>query len=108
MRTSYQYTEKGVVEFVQLSNRERQILNLLFDGLNYKQIADAMEFKENTLRSRIFKLCSNLRVSGKQGLMAWAHSHPLVLEDGNRPVQVGIHHPGCECGITNCWKRIRI
>lgn len=107
MRRSYVKSSGGTIEFVALSKREKRLLGLIAQGLPYKQIAALMNLRESSARHSAFRLCCDLRVSGRQGLMTWAMSHPAVFESDS-PVDVSVHAAGCGCGSLYCSTLLKL
>ena len=67
---SFQPTRHGVAEIEQLSERERQVLQLLAQGQIYKQIADQLGVSENTIRSYIRRIYEKLHVRSRMEAVA--------------------------------------
>lgn len=71
-----QYT--GTHLQVQLSEREREILKLLVDGMSYKLIADKLFISYETVHSHIKKIYEKLHVNSKSEAVAKAIKNRLV------------------------------
>lgn len=71
-----QYT--GAPLQVQLSEREREILKLLVDGMSYKLIADKLCISYETVHSHIKKIYEKLHVNSKSEAVAKAIRNKLV------------------------------
>lgn len=61
-----------------LSERERQVLQLLVDGYSYKMIADKMFIALDTVRSHIKKIYEKLHVNSKSEAVAKAFKDRIV------------------------------
>ncbi|WP_207496704.1 response regulator [Aridibaculum aurantiacum] len=68
--------EKG--EDYNLSDREKQVLQLLVDGYSYKMIAAEMYIAIDTVRSHIKKIYEKLHVNSKSEAVAKAFKDKLV------------------------------
>ena len=68
--------EKG--EDYNLSDREKQVLQLLVDGYSYKMIAAEMYIAIDTVRSHIKKIYEKLHVNSKSEAVAKAFKDRLV------------------------------
>jgi two-component system, NarL family, nitrate/nitrite response regulator NarL len=62
----------------QLSNRERDIVNLIGEGLKNKQIADRLCISETTVRHHITSILGKLGVSDRLELLIFAYRNNLV------------------------------
>ena len=62
--SSYQGKEKNV-EFLSLSPRENEIVELLAKGLLYKEIADHLNIVTGTVRQHIHKIYEKLHVQNR-------------------------------------------
>lgn len=62
--TSIQSTEDRTVEY-DLTDREQEVLTLLVDGLEYKEIASNMNVSPNTIRNHISNIYKKLHVTSK-------------------------------------------
>lgn len=69
-------TEKG--EDYNLSDREKQVLQLLVEGFSYKMIANDMFIAIDTVRSHIKKIYDKLHVNSKSEAVAKAFKDKLV------------------------------
>ena len=67
---SFQPTRHGVAEIEQLSERERQVLQLLAQGRIYKEIAEQLGVSENTIRSYIRRIYEKLHVRSRMEAVA--------------------------------------
>lgn len=65
-------------EYIQLSEREKEILKLLVDGLSYKMIADACNVSFHTIHTHIKNIYEKLHVSSKGEAVAKAIKNRLV------------------------------
>lgn len=53
------------LESSRLSNREREVLDLLTQGLIYKEVGDKLNISEVTVRSHVVNICSKMHVRNK-------------------------------------------
>lgn len=70
------HTEKG--ENYDLSDREKQVLQLLVNGYSYKMIAAEMFIAIDTVRSHIKKIYEKLQVNSKSEAVAKAFKNRIV------------------------------
>ena len=75
--TSFQNQTK-TNNFVQLSEREKEILKLLVDGMSYKLIADKVSISYETVHSHIKKIYEKLHVNSKSEAVVKAIRHKLI------------------------------
>jgi DNA-binding NarL/FixJ family response regulator len=68
--------EKKMIE--QLSNRERDIIELVGEGLKNKQIAARLYISETTVRHHITSILGKLKVSDRLELLIFAYRNNLV------------------------------
>ena len=73
---SSMHSEKG--EDYDLSEREKQVLQLLVDGYSYKMIASEMFIAMDTVRSHIKKIYGKLHVNSKSEAVAKAFKDRIV------------------------------
>lgn len=66
------------VEFTQLTEREKEILKLLVDGMSYKIIADKAFISYETVHSHIKKIYEKLHVNSKSEAVVKAIKNRLV------------------------------
>src|SRR5262249_22982879 len=59
-------------EFIQLTEKEKEILKLLVDGLSYKMIADKTELSFHTIHTHIRHIYEKLHVNSKSEAVAKA------------------------------------
>jgi DNA-binding NarL/FixJ family response regulator len=71
-----QQTQPG--EFTQLTDREKEILKLLVEGMSYKIIADTAFISYETVHSHIKKIYEKLHVNSKSEAVAKAIKNRLV------------------------------
>ena len=62
---SFQNSNKGNSEMLKLSEREKEILNLLSQGLRYKEIADKLFLSTETVRTHIRNIYEKLQVNSR-------------------------------------------
>ena len=67
---SFQPSLQGASEVAQLSERERQVLQLLAQGKIYKEIADLLGVSQNTVHSYIRRVYEKLHVRSKMEAVA--------------------------------------
>jgi DNA-binding NarL/FixJ family response regulator len=65
-------------EYIQLSEREKEILKLLVDGLSYKMIAEACNVSFHTIHTHVKNIYDKLHVSSKGEAVAKALKNRLV------------------------------
>jgi DNA-binding NarL/FixJ family response regulator len=65
-------------EFIQLTEREKEVLKALVDGLSYKLIADKMDLSIHTIHSHIKSIYEKLHVNSKSEAVAKALTQRLV------------------------------
>jgi DNA-binding NarL/FixJ family response regulator len=65
-------------EDIRLSEREKEILKLLVDGLSYKMIADKCNVSFHTIHTHIKNIYEKLHVSSKSEAVAKAIKNKLV------------------------------
>jgi DNA-binding NarL/FixJ family response regulator len=68
--------EKKMID--QLSNRERDIIELIGEGLKNKQIAARLYISETTVRHHITSILGKLKVSDRLELLIFAYRNNLV------------------------------
>ena len=61
-----------------LSDRDRQIVTLVAEGLKNKQIAERLRVSEATIRNRLTRIFKTLGVKGRFELVVYACQHELV------------------------------
>ena len=66
MVISYFNNQRGITE--KLTNREKDIVNGILDGLSYKMIADRFEIAIDTVRMNIKKVYRKLNINSKSEL----------------------------------------
>lgn len=64
--------------FVQLSDREKEILKYLVEGMSYKMIADKLIISYETVHSHIKKIYEKLHVNSKSEAVVKAIRHKLI------------------------------
>lgn len=64
--------------FIQLSDREKEVLRMLVDGLSYKLIADKACISYETVHSHIKNIYEKLHVKSKGEAVAKAIKHKLI------------------------------
>ena len=71
--------EKKIKKIVELTRREKEILQLLCEGLNNKEVADALFISERTVLGHKTNLMTKTNTKNSINLMAYAIKHKLVL-----------------------------
>ena len=66
------------VENIELTEREKEILTLLVDGLSYKMIADQLFISYETVHSHVKKIYQKLHVNSKAQAMKIAYDKGLM------------------------------
>lgn len=66
-------------EFIDLTRREKEILQLLCEGLNNKEIADALFISERTILGHKTNLMTKTNSKNSISLMSYAIKHKLVI-----------------------------
>ena len=61
-----------------LTEREREVLNLVVQGYSNQQIADAMVISVATVKAHISSILSKLQVSSRSEAIAYAIKHKIV------------------------------
>jgi DNA-binding NarL/FixJ family response regulator len=61
-----------------LTDRERQVVGLVCEGLKNKQIADRLSIREATVRNHLTSILSKLGLSGRFDLALYAYRHHLA------------------------------
>lgn len=67
---SFHPASRGSPELDQLSPRERHVLQLLAEGLFYKEIADTLDISQNTVHSYIRRIYQKLHVHSRMEAVA--------------------------------------
>ena len=70
MVQSFRLSPEPVDETTELSQREREVLNGLAEGLAYKQIADQLEVSIHTVRNYIRRIYEKLHVRSRTEAVA--------------------------------------
>ena len=65
-------------EFIQLTDKEKEILKLLVDGLSYKMIADESDLSVHTIHTHIRHIYEKLHVNSKSEAVAKALKQKLI------------------------------
>lgn len=65
-------------EFIQLTDREKEILKLLVDGLSYKMIADRVNLSFHTIHSHLRNIYEKLHVNSKGEAITKAIKQRLI------------------------------
>jgi DNA-binding NarL/FixJ family response regulator len=67
-----------------LTEREREVVTLIGEGLKNKQIADRLFISETTVRHHLTSIFSKLEVSDRVELLIYAYRHGLADPPANR------------------------
>jgi NarL family two-component system response regulator LiaR len=78
VRVLVQATRPAEQHWVDLTEREREVLNLVVQGQSNQQIADAMVISIATVKAHISNILSKLQVSSRAEAIAFAIKHKLV------------------------------
>ncbi len=73
-----QVRSKAGKENFKLSKRELEVLKLLVDGKDYKEIAIDLFISSNTVKKHIARIYSKLHVSSKAQAIKMVHFHQLL------------------------------
>ncbi len=65
-------------EYVQLTEKEKEVLKLLVDGLSYKMIADKVNVSFHTIHTHLRNICQKLHVNSKGEAINKAMKNKLV------------------------------
>jgi DNA-binding NarL/FixJ family response regulator len=65
-------------QFYDLSNREKDVLKLLVDGMSYKMIAESLNISYHTVNAHIRKIYDKLHVNSSQEAISKALKQKLV------------------------------
>jgi NarL family two-component system response regulator LiaR len=77
-RVLVQATRPTKDPLIDLTEREREVLNLVVQGNNNQQIADALVISVATVKAHISSLLSKLQVSSRAEAIAYAIKHKIV------------------------------
>ncbi len=77
-RVLIQETRQTDQPWLDLTEREREVLNLVVQGRSNHQIADAMVISIATVKAHISSILSKLNVSSRAEAIAYAHNHKIV------------------------------
>jgi DNA-binding NarL/FixJ family response regulator len=69
--------KKEQVHIEGLSNREQEVLHLMVEGMNNKQIAIKLFISEHTVKNHISNIFSKLGVNDRAGLMAYFYNQKM-------------------------------
>jgi DNA-binding NarL/FixJ family response regulator len=68
-----------------LTEREHQVVKLIFEGCSNRQIAERLSISETTVRHHLSSVFGKLEVSSRLELVVYAHRHRLGLQHGAAP-----------------------
>jgi NarL family two-component system response regulator LiaR len=77
-RVLVQATRPTKDPLVDLTEREREVLNLIVQGQSNRQIADAMVISIATVKAHVSSILSKLQVSSRAEAIAYAIKHKIV------------------------------
>ncbi len=75
---NFQTQPAGQASFIQLSDKEKEVLKFLVEGLSYKMIADQLQISFHTVHSHIKNIYEKLHVNSKGEAVAKALKNKLV------------------------------
>lgn len=61
---------------IMLTDRERQVLDLIEQGMTNRQIADRLGIAEKTVKAHLTRVYATIGVSDRAGAAAWARNRP--------------------------------
>jgi len=64
--------------FFNLTEREQEILKLLVQGMQYKEIGNKLEISPNTAKKHVLNIYSKLHVNNKTQALALAYEKGLI------------------------------
>jgi len=77
-RVLVQATRPTEQPWLELTEREREVLNLVVQGQSNRQIADAMVISIATVKAHVSSILSKLQVSSRAEVIAYAIKHKIV------------------------------
>lgn len=69
-------------EYSELTHREQEVLNLILEGLQNKEIASRMNLSVGTVRNHVSRIFDALGVHNRTALVLWAFEHGIRHSDG--------------------------
>lgn len=63
-----------------LTEREHEVVKLIFEGCSNRQIAQQLSISETTVRHHLSSVFSKLEVSSRLALVVYAHRHKAMLD----------------------------
>jgi DNA-binding NarL/FixJ family response regulator len=72
----------GVVETVRMTNREREIMNLIAEGLSNREIAERLNIAMYTVKSHVHNILEKLALHSRLQIAAFTHRSGLDASDG--------------------------
>ncbi len=78
INTGKQNSKELEIEKIKLSNREKQVLNLLTEDKGCREIAKELNLKTTTVRTYRSRLLIKAGVSTNAGLIYWADKNDLI------------------------------
>lgn len=69
----------------QLTDREREVLTLVGEGLANKLIARRLEISEKTVKAHLTRVYTEIGVTDRTQAALWARSHGITAENENDP-----------------------
>lgn len=77
--SSFQNQSVAQAEMQRLSNREREILKLVADGMKYREIADALFISLETVRTHVRHIYEKLHVESRSEMLKKLFPHRQVI-----------------------------
>lgn len=82
-RRDSEKTDPETLKIATLTDRERQIITLLGEGLKNKFIAARLFISETTVRHHLTSIYSKLAINDRLELLIYAHRHGLIAPPGS-------------------------
>ena len=67
-----------------LSDRQKQVLNLIADGLTNKEISSRLSIRESTVENHIHNIYKKLKISNRAHAVAYALQSRIELQKNER------------------------
>ncbi len=80
-------TKKALLNY--LTNREKEVLTLLTEGITYKGVADRLVISETTVKTHVNNIFQKLQVNDRTQAVLYALRYGLV-EPSNGPIQAAV------------------
>ncbi|MQG67258.1 MAG: response regulator transcription factor, partial [SAR202 cluster bacterium] len=65
-----------------ISDREREVITLVAQGMTNRQIAEQLVISENTARNHVSRILEKLNLTRRSEAAVFAAQHGLLPEDG--------------------------